>query len=120
MYRKARAAVLMGSLIIALMAMGFAHRLMPAPSAELAAFLQIGGSLADICHGMPQSQAGLEGCPFCHLGAGGSVGGQNQDWRAANLYPAGTRPAPCESLHTARLFDPAAPLRGPPPAVTFL
>lgn len=123
--RRAILPVLMRGLLalflgLALAGAGAAHRPVerPAEAAALAAFLQAGGTLADLCHeagdaGHGGGHATME-CPACHLQKSGCLA-------EAVALPVALRFARSEALPFAemRLAVPAMreerpPARGPP------
>ena len=124
--RRAMMPVLMRGLLalilgLALAGAGAAHRPVerPAQAAALAAFLQAGGTLADLCHeagdtGHGGGHATME-CPACQLQKSGCL-------VAVVTLPVALRFARSEALPFAemRLAVPASrderpPARGPPP-----
>lgn len=106
-------------LALALVVLGFGHQHAPAPPSDpmLAAYMQIGGTLGDLCIESGDGQGDMaQDCPVCTLAKGMAI--------APAIHQAGL------ALRIARLDVPRAkdvlttrhtirapPARGPPPAL---
>lgn len=64
---------LVGCLIVALGGVGFGHRTAPAIDADLLAFLDAGGTLADICDDTPGSAHAAVVCEACQISGSADV-----------------------------------------------
>lgn len=106
---------------LALMLTGFAHRPLatdPSPPApELAAYLAMGGSLADLCLWAPDTDQETvhADCPACTLVKGMALGPSCMAASRIAAWSSDVAPAP-SSLLPACLGARAPPARGPPPS----
>jgi hypothetical protein len=102
-------------LVASALASGAGHRMLSADSLALAAFVQAGGTPADICddtggdHG-----SGLTGCLACHIVGCADVPAPDPVPRAAGLVVAAVVTAPQESRALRPVFDFAHAMRAPP------
>lgn len=102
-------------LVATALASGAGHRMLSADSLALEAFVQAGGTLADICdetggdHGTGQS-----GCLACHIVGTADVPAPNPVPRAAGLIVTAAIAAPQESRALRPAFDFAHAMRAPP------
>ena len=67
------AAWLLPILTLALLAIGFGHRLPVAGNAGLAAYVAVWGDAADLCAKGMDGQVRGDECPVCHLTAGAAL-----------------------------------------------
>ncbi len=108
--------VLLMVLATALVALGFAHRMPTTNDAELAAYEQLGGDVADLCgtdlNG--DGQAGQGDCPACHIVAAAMVPDNTLSLRDADLILIATVIAPRENRAVRPVLDPARGMRAPP------
>ncbi|MEM6439112.1 MAG: hypothetical protein AAF763_05345 [Pseudomonadota bacterium] len=106
---------------LALMLTGFAHRPLAAdpnpPGPELAAYLAMGGSLADLCLWAPDADPETvhADCPACTLAKGMAVGPPCMSASRIAAWPYEVVPA-ATSVLPAGLGARAPPARGPPPS----
>ena len=102
-------------LVASALASGAGHRMLSADSLALEAFVQAGGTLADICddtggdHGL-----GLTGCLACHIAGFADVPAPDAVPRAAGLVVTAAVTAPQESRALRPVFDFAHAMRAPP------
>lgn len=103
-------------LALALVTLGFAHR-MPAPAdAALAAYIQLGGDVSDLC-GTDldgDGQADRADCPACHIAANALPPNAALTRRDAELILVATVIAPRQNRAVRPVLDPARGLRAPP------
>jgi hypothetical protein len=101
---------------LALVALGFAHR-MPTPTdTALAAYLQLGGDIGDICGADldGDGQVDHRECPACHIVSAAIVPEAGLSLRDADVILVATRVAPRENRAVRTVLDPARGLRAPP------
>jgi hypothetical protein len=102
-------------LVASALASGAGHRMLSADSLALEAFVEAGGTLADICddtggdHG-----SGLTGCLACHISGFADVPAPDPVPRAAGLVVTAAVTAPQESRALRPVFDFAHAMRAPP------
>lgn len=104
------------TLTIALLFVGFAHR-MPTPAeTALQSYVAAGGSLVGLCHDAnddtPQAQGG--GCPVCHLTATCLLPDAEVDLRPAAKVLAFDPPALVSGYHAIARLDHVRASRAPP------
>lgn len=108
--------VLLLVLATALVALGFAHRMPVIKDAELAAYVQLGGDLADLCGADMDGdgRADQGDCPACHIVAAAMMPANSLSLHDADLILIATVVAPRESRAVRTVLDPARGMRAPP------
>lgn len=105
--------LLVAVLLIALTAVGFAHRMPTAQNISAEAYVLAGGSLADLCSDSDGMIAGAD-CPACHLVGAAALPEPQPAIRDADLIFVAEVVAPRESRALSMVLDPARGLRAPP------
>lgn len=103
-------------LVFALMAVGFAHRVAPANmTPELAAYVAMGGSLADLCGRTEDpDQTGTVSCEACRIADASIVPREAGNGPVLVLERTRTFSFVAKRLHHNRPLDPARLTRAPP------
>jgi hypothetical protein len=102
-------------LALALTTLGFGHQNAPALPADpmLAAYVQMGGALDDLCVTQDGPQGMADDCPVCALAQSMALGADAPSSRVALRI--GMLDLPAESHLLARAHNPRSPpVRGPP------
>lgn len=102
-------------LALALMVLGFGHQHAPALPADpmLAAYIQMGGALDDLCVTQDGPQGVAEDCPVCTLAQSMALGADAPASGAALLFATLDLPA-AGHLLASNNSPRAPPARGPP------
>jgi hypothetical protein len=102
-------------LVASALASGAGHRMLSADSLALEAFVQAGGTLADICDDTGGDHGtGLTGCLACHIAGFADVPSPDPVFRTAGLIVTAAVTAPQESRALRPVFDFAHAMRAPP------
>lgn len=106
---------LLFTLLASVMASGAGHPMPSADSLALDAFVQAGGTLADICDDTGGNHgSGLTGCLACHIVGFADVPAPDPEPRAAGLIVTAAVTAPQESGALRQVLDFSHAMRAPP------
>lgn len=105
-------------LVAALLTLGFAHRIsLPETDPDLLAYLQAGGSLADICDASDDVPHGLnQNCEACRLVDAAACPAPSTTLRRDALVQIRQMRIIAQLRHHAKPLDPAQRTRAPPQA----
>ncbi|THH37409.1 hypothetical protein E4Z66_10910 [Aliishimia ponticola] len=108
--------ILRSAMIVALIGIGFAHNFKTsAPSPELAAFVALGGSLADVCGDLDgQGRSGSSECQACRIADAAALIGGCEAVPVAVLASFETLGFVAKRIHNRTALDPARLTRAPP------